>query len=100
VKERSGPLSREDVEVIWNEGRAKLAICVYRLQKEAGLTFREARCSMIVYGEGGLALQEEYGMSNEAFWMARSRAARKIRRTGMTLEEFCGDDLPGMLISD
>lgn len=91
---------RGEIKSIQSERRAKLAVCIYRLQKEVGLTFREARCSMINYGEGGLALQEEYDMSKEAFWMVRSRAAKKIRRTGMTLEEFCGNDLPGMLISD
>lgn len=91
---------RAEADTIQNERMAKLAICIYRLQKEAGLTFREARCSMINYGESGFALQEEYNMSKEAFWMARSRAAGKIRRTGMTLEEFCGGDLPDMLFSD
>lgn len=100
MKEESMSSKRGEVKSIQSERRAKLAVCIYRLQKEAGLTFREARCSMINYGEGGLALQEEYGMSNEAFWMARSRATRKIRRTGMTLEEFCGDDLPGFILMD
>ena len=49
------------------------------------------------YGKAEIALHKDYNVSKEAFWMARYRAAGKIRRTGMGLEEFCGDNLPGML---
>lgn len=76
----------------------KAARCIYRLQREAGMSFREARIAMMDRGEDPLTISKEFKMNQDAYRMAALRSERKLRNTDMTLEEFCGDDLPERVI--
>ncbi|HKM09594.1 MAG TPA: hypothetical protein VJX93_03775 [Candidatus Methanomethylophilaceae archaeon] len=78
----------------------KAARCIYRLQREAGMSFREARIAMIDRGESALVISREFGMNQDAFRMASLRSERKLRKTKKTLEEFCEGDLPAFILAD
>lgn len=90
----------KDIREYYSMQDYKTAMCIYRLQKEAGLSFKEARSLMINRGEGGLAILEEYALHGDALRMLIHRAERKLRATGKTLDEFCGEDLPNYMIYD
>lgn len=75
-----------------------MAMCIYKLQKDAGMSFREARIAMMDRGETPLGISKEFEMTQDALRMASLRSERKLRKTGKTLEEFCGEDLPEYVI--
>ncbi len=64
------------------------------------MSFREARIAMIDRGEGALGISRELETNQDAFRMAHLRSERKLRETGKTLEEFCGEDLPVFILAD
>ncbi|MEA4977681.1 MAG: hypothetical protein VB016_03935 [Methanomassiliicoccaceae archaeon] len=84
----------------FREQQYNMAMCIYRLQKETGMSFREARIAMIDRGESALAISREFGMNQDAYRMASLRSERKLRKTGKTLEEFCGEDFPAFILAD
>lgn len=84
----------------FSEWKYKSAMCIYKLQREAGMSFREARVMMIDRGESSLGLYKEYRSSSEAFRVIRSRANRKLAKTGKNLEELCGEDYPDLILMD
>ena len=88
------------IEARNREQRYKMAMCIYRLQKEAGMSFREARIAMVDRGESALNISKEFGMSQDALRMVYLRSERKLRKTGKTLEEFCGEDFPAFVLAD
>jgi transposase-like protein len=90
----------EKVEARYREQRYKTAMCIYKLQREAGMSFREARMTMVDRGESALRISQEFGMTQDALRMVYLRSQRKLRETGKTLEEFCGEDLPMFILSD
>lgn len=90
----------ERVEARYRDQRYKMAMCIYRLQKEAGMSFREARMAMVDRGESALRISQEFEMSQDALRMVYLRSERKLRETGKTLEEFCGEDLPAFMLYD
>ncbi|MGI6471705.1 MAG: hypothetical protein ACOX1N_01325 [Candidatus Methanomethylophilaceae archaeon] len=88
------------IEAHYKEQRYKMAMCVYKLQREAGMSFREARIAMVDRGESALSISKEFEMSQDALRMVYLRSERKLRKTGKTLEEFCGEDFPAFILAD
>ncbi|MGE4577081.1 MAG: hypothetical protein AB7D42_00915 [Candidatus Methanomethylophilaceae archaeon] len=64
------------------------------------MSFRDARIAMMDRGESALAVSREFGMNRDAFRMARLGSERELRKTGKTLEEFCGEDFPAFILAD
>jgi hypothetical protein len=83
---------------IAEERKAKLEECIRILTAQAGMSCLEARTAMIGYGYSGSDPESEFGVDFETFREARSSAEKKLEKSGRTLQEICGDSLPGIIL--
>jgi len=67
------------------------AMCMLLLQDQAGLSYKEARAVLYRMWESIDSLAKEFDISYEGVYNLVRRGDEKVKSTGKTVEEICGE---------
>jgi len=75
-------------------------MCMYRLQDQANLSYKEARAVLYDRWETVENIAKDFGISDQAVYNLIRRGLKKVEATGKNVNEIYGDyDLPFRFIS-